>query len=139
MIIYKTVTELLKDRARTSPNMFSSSKMFALLALMMVGDARAAPAKFADKAALDAAVDACLLLSSVGNCCADNSNPATIVISTGDDQAGECDDGYTHLQKWDVSQVTSMQQSELCVISIDVFPLPFVCCPLSFKVSARVI
>ena len=104
----------------------SSSKIFApLLALMMVGDARAAdPAKFTTKAALKAAVTTCLNnFSPVGNCCAQNDNPATIVAGmTAND--GTCSDPntHTHLQNWDVSQVTSMYQSELCVISIDVFP-----------------
>lgn len=84
--------------------------MLPVLALMMVEGARAASAKFTTKETLEAALNACLSddISPVGNCCAQNSNPATIVLGTGGDQAGECADGYTHLQNWDVSEVDNM-------------------------------
>jgi hypothetical protein len=117
--------------------MHSSSRIFApLLALMMVGDARAAmpKAKFTTRNALKGAVDACLDISSPGNCCLpwDNEDSTTgIKEGTGGDQEGICAMGFTHLKSWDVSEVTDMQKSEL---SLDLLPLPFVCCALSFKV-----
>ena len=44
------------------------------------------------------------------------------------------------LNSWSVASVTTMNQSELCVISIDLSASPSLSCvALSFKVSARVI
>ena len=109
-----------------------------LLALMMVGDARAAPPTFTSRAHLRKAVEACLNIQSNGNCCAPENTINSQNIRAGycvND--GNCIAGYTQLRYWDVSQVTSMNSSELCVFSIDLSPLPFVCCPLSF--TARVI
>ena len=115
-------------------NMHSLSKMLPLLALMMVGDARAAnPAKFTNRAALKEAVTACLDISPLGNCCLPWDSVDFITgfeLGTGGDQEGVCAFGFTHLQDWDVSQVTDMSSSEL---SSDL-SLPFVCCALLFKV-----
>ena len=114
-----------------------------LLALMMVGDARATfPAKFTDRDALRNAVRACLHSSSgvstVGNCCApQGSTDSPDIVAGTDADDGNCKaNGYTHLRDWDVSSVGGMRESELCVIRT--LGLPFVCCVLLFKVSARV-
>lgn len=83
----------------------SLSKMLPLLALalMLIRDACAAPANFFFRNTLKNAVNACLALSDVGNCCAlkDMEIYANIVLAAGDDQDGECEDGYTHLQNWE--------------------------------------
>ena len=98
----------------------SLSKLFAtLLALVVVGDARAAT--FTTKTALQTAVNACIGKSSVGNCCAPSTqtNPvaADIVIGTGGDREGICAVGNTHLQNWDVSSVTDMINSKLSSVA----------------------
>ena len=109
-----------------------------LLALMMVGDARATfPAKFTDRYALRNAVRACLHSSSgvstVGNCCApqgSTDSPDTDIVAGTDADDGTCSNPntHTHLQDWDVSTVTSMVGSELCVISINLSPSPSLSC-----------
>jgi hypothetical protein len=68
----------------------------------------------------------------VGNCCAQNSNPATIELGTSDND-GTCRDPntHTHLRDWDVSSVPNMMKSELCVSSVSISPPPLcVFCPL---------
>ena len=92
-------------------------------------------AKFTTRVFLKAAVQACLGLSHVGNCCArqGSEDSAAIEAGIGGDQEGKCADGYTHLQNWDVGEVTDMHQSELCVIRSLGLPFvsPFrVLCPL---------
>lgn len=96
--------------------------MWPVLALMMVGDARATRTTFTSTQALKNAVDACAGnrftggsltgVSPVGNCCLpqDSTLSTDIVVGTGGDQEGICADGYTHLQNWDVSQVDSMDE-----------------------------
>ena len=107
-----------------------------LLALMMVGDARAALTTFTNRKSLKTAVDACLhyTVSEVGNCCAPEANIDHVYyanIKTGTPaNDGTCrETGYTHLRYWDVSQVTDMHDSELCVISIDLSVSPFCVLP----------
>ena len=84
-----------------------------LLALMMLGDARAA--EFTTQTALKDAVNACLSVSPQGNCCApkDSVDPTNIKLGIVDRIEGNCADGDTHLQHWDVSSVTNMSESKL--------------------------
>ena len=99
-----------------------SEKMFALLlALMMLGDARAA--KFTYNIALRYAVDACVSVSPQGNCCAPqgsaDSGVEENIVRGADANDGTCnEDTNIHLQYWDVSSVANMESGKLlCFMS----------------------
>ena len=98
----------------------SLSKMLPVLALMMVGDARAAPAKFTTKNALQQAINKCEQVSDEGICCLRENllnAPSMVYTHSTDINNQLCyKTSSTFISFWDVSEIDDMSTRELTFV-----------------------